>query len=166
MYWRGKPWSNFMILTYMPRHGDVSAHAKERPRGAKKSSIFSKSSGMVLFWEWCLMAPHSVLRGGGGLSEVAILWKPMIEYAHCSVGLSLIVLQWEPLLIQPFWPFWPILWPKTAQNSHKWSFCGHTPPWRLQTGGSVWIKVGSGLGTSRVMCWDHFQVRNGHRGLP
>ena len=42
---------------YMPRHGDVSAHAKERPRGAKKSSIFSQSSGMVLFWEWCLMAP-------------------------------------------------------------------------------------------------------------
>ena len=52
--------------------------------------------------------------------------------------------------------FWPILWPKTDQNSHKWSFCGHTPPWRLQTGGSVWIKVGSGLGTSRVMWWDHF----------
>ena len=57
MYWRGKPWSNFMILTYMHRHGDVSAHAKERPRGAKKSSIFSQSSGMVFFWEWCLMAP-------------------------------------------------------------------------------------------------------------
>ena len=31
---------------YMPRHGDVSAHAKERPRRAKKSSIFSQSSGM------------------------------------------------------------------------------------------------------------------------
>ena len=50
----------------------------------------------------------------------------------------------------------PFLWPKTARNGHKWPFCGHTPPWRLPTGGSVWIKAGSGQGTSRAMCGDLF----------
>ena len=75
---------------YMPRHGDVSAHAKERPRGAKKSSIFSQSSGMVLFWEWCLMAParshwappfHNFFYTFGGAPvQILVLFFPYLEH--------------------------------------------------------------------------------------
>ena len=145
---------------YMPRHGDVSAHAKERPRGAKKSSIFSQSSGMVFFWEWCLMAPHSVLRGGG-LSEVAILWKPMIEYA-----------QWG----------WVWSW---SNGSHSWSshfdpFYGQKLPKIAINGPFVAIRHPGGYklvdqcGSRLDQGWAHpgwcvgtiFRVRNGHRGAP
>ena len=75
---------------YMPRHGDVSAHAKERPRRAKKSSIFSQSSGMVLFWEWCLMAParshwappfHNFFYTFGGAPvQILVLFFPYLEH--------------------------------------------------------------------------------------
>ena len=133
---------------YAPAWGCISPCQRKASRSKKIQYI------LAIIWNGVFLrvvpngSPQCV-RGGAKRSCYFVKTNDWI----CSGGLSLIVIQWEPLLIQPFWP---ILWPKTAQNSHKWSFCGHTPPWRLQTGGSVWIKVGSGLGTSRVMCWDHF----------
>ena len=38
-------------------------------------------------------------------------------------------------------------WPKKAAIGKT----GHKQAWRLQTGGSVWIKVGSSYGTSGAM---------------
>ena len=43
-------------------------------------------------------------------------------------------------------------WPKKAAIGKT----GHKQAWRLQTGGSAWIKVGSSPGTSGTMCWDPF----------
>ena len=39
-------------------------------------------------------------------------------------------------------------WPKKAAIGKT----GHKQAWRLQTGGSAWIKVGSCLGTTMTMC--------------
>ena len=62
-----------------------------------------------------------------------------------------------------------------AQNGHKWAFCGHKQPWRLQNGGSRWIKDGSRLDTSGGVGRNHFpgpewpsgraiRPQNGHNG--
>ena len=135
---------------YAPAWGCISPCQRKASRSKKIQYI------LAIIWNGVFLrvVPNGSPQCVKGLSEVAILWKPMIEYAQWGW-----VWSWSNgshSWSSHFDPFWPILWPKTAQNSHKWSFCGHTPPWRLQTGGSVWIKVGSGLGTSRVMCWDHF----------
>ena len=37
----------------------------------------------------------------------------------------------------------PVIGSQNGSKSHKWHFCGHKQAWQLQTGGSVWIKVGS-----------------------
>ena len=42
--------------------------------------------------------------------------------------------------------------PKMAINGTS----GHMQAWRLQTGGSAWIEVGSSPCTSGTMCWDPF----------
>ena len=45
----------------------------------------------------------------------------------------------------------PAIGSQNGFKSHKWPFCGHKQAWRLQTSGSVWIKVGSSYGTSGAM---------------
>ena len=69
-----------------------------------------------------------------------------VEFDRDPMGATL-----DPAILTHFDPFYGQKLPKIAINGPFVAI-----PWRLQTGGSVWIKVGSGLGTSRVMCWDHF----------
>ena len=53
-------------------------------------------------------------------------------------------------------------WPKKAAIGKT----GHKQAWRLQTGGSAWIKVGSCPGTSGAMCWDLFPGPEWPSGAP
>ena len=48
----------------------------------------------------------------------------------------------------------------------KTAFLGHKQVWWLQTDRTVWNKSGTSQGTSLVLHWKSFGVREGHVGVP
>ena len=145
---------------YAPAWGCISPCQRKASRSKKIQYI------LAIIWNGVFLrvvpngSPQCV-KGRGGLSEVAILWKPMIEYA-----------QWG----------WVWSW---SNGSHSWSshfdpFYGQKLPKIAINGPFVAIRHPGGYkrvdqcGSRLDQGWAHpgwcvgtiFRVRNGHRGAP
>ena len=97
---------------YAPAWGCISPCQRKASRSKKIQYILAIIGNGVFLRVVPNGSPQCVKGGGAKRSCYFVKTNDWI----CSVGLSLIVIQWEPLLIQPFWPilthFMAKNWPK------------------------------------------------------